>query len=57
MSRHLPLRDAARPNAENVNALIRRLMGMPASRKRTAEYERLLALWAEATADEFERAA
>lgn len=57
MSRHLPIRDAARPNAEKVNATIRRLMGKPASRKRTAEYERLLALWAEAQDGDFERAA
>lgn len=48
MSRYLPIRDAARPNAEKINSLIRRLMGKPASRKRTAEYERLLTLWAEA---------
>jgi hypothetical protein len=34
-----------------VNAAIRRLMEAPASRERTEEYVRLLALWTEATGD------
>ncbi|MFD5570503.1 hypothetical protein [Streptomyces cadmiisoli] len=46
-----------RPVPEQVNARIRHLMSKPASRNRTAEYARLLALWAEATRDSFESAA
>ena len=38
-----------RPDADEVNALIRRLMDEPADQRRAQEYERLLALWAEAT--------
>ncbi|MGV9913381.1 hypothetical protein [Streptomyces tendae] len=57
MPRPVPIRDASHPDAQKINSLIRRLMGKPASRKRTAEYERLLTLWAAATRDEFEPAA
>lgn len=58
MSRHFPFRHDACSNAQTINRRIRRLMGTPTSRKRTAEYERLLVLWAQATqGDEFEKAA
>ncbi|MFG2682514.1 hypothetical protein [Streptomyces sp. NPDC048392] len=57
MPRPIPIRDTSRPDAQKINALIRLLMGKPASRSRTTEYERLLALWAEATRGDFERAA
>lgn len=43
--------------ALEINNGIRRLMAGPAGRKRTADYERLLALWAEATRDDVEPAA
>lgn len=42
--------DAARCTADVVNSRIRRLMSRPSSAARTAEYVRLLALWADATA-------
>jgi hypothetical protein len=45
------------PALDEINNRIRRLMNGPAGRKRTAEYERLLSLWAEATRDDVERAA
>jgi hypothetical protein len=48
MSRRDPLRDPARPTADRINCLIRRLMGKPASRERTDEWQRLIVLWAEA---------
>jgi hypothetical protein len=58
MSRPFLFRHDARSNAQKINRRIRRLMSTPASRKRTAEYERLLVLWAQATTeDEFEQAA
>ncbi|MEU1252668.1 hypothetical protein ACWHLZ_01725 [Streptomyces chartreusis] len=40
------------PALDQVNRLIRRLMGKPASRTRTAEYERLLVRWAEVFKDD-----
>lgn len=45
------------PALDEINNRIRRLMNGPAGRKRTAEYGRLLALWAEATRDDVEPAA
>ncbi|MEU6594794.1 hypothetical protein ABZ923_37300 [Streptomyces sp. NPDC046881] len=42
----------APPVRDQVNQLIRRLMNKPADKKRTAEYERLLVLWSEATQPE-----
>jgi hypothetical protein len=46
------------PVRDQVNKLIRRLMGKPAGKQRTAEYERLLVLWSEATQqDDVEKAA
>ncbi|GHD72656.1 hypothetical protein GCM10010317_083340 [Streptomyces mirabilis] len=45
------------PARDEINNRIRRLMAGPAGRKRTADFERLLALWAEATRDDVEPAA
>ncbi|GAA2621322.1 hypothetical protein [Streptomyces vastus] len=45
------------PAPNEINNSIRQLMDEPAGRKRTAEYERLLALWTEATRDDVEPAA
>jgi len=53
MSRHDRLRD----HAQRINARIRRLMAGPATRQRTAEYERLLIQWEEATRGDVDRAA
>ncbi|MER5699247.1 hypothetical protein [Streptomyces mirabilis] len=50
--------DGRAPHAlVEVNDRIRHLMTKPATTARAEEYRELLSLWAEATADEFERAA
>lgn len=46
-----------RPEAEHVNARIRRLMAEPATRSRAARYALLLTEWAEATRDDYQEAA
>lgn len=48
MPRYLPTRDGLRPDADRINSLIRRLMGKPVSRARTAEWQRLMVAWSEA---------
>ncbi|MEU1852957.1 hypothetical protein ABZ499_27745 [Streptomyces sp. NPDC019990] len=49
MPRQSPTCDDARQDAALINQLIRRLMRKPASRSRTAEWQRLIVLWSEAT--------
>ncbi|CAL9539236.1 hypothetical protein [Streptomyces sp. enrichment culture] len=46
-----------RPTRDELNEAFRRLMGTPAGTERTAEWTRLLTLWAEVTRDDVEPAA
>jgi hypothetical protein len=40
------------PALDQINKLIRRLMRNPAGKKRAADYERLLVLWAEVSRED-----
>ncbi|MFM9590684.1 hypothetical protein ACKI16_29280 [Streptomyces scabiei] len=51
MPPHGPRSGRPRPEAEDVNARIRRLMDEPATESRTARYALLLAEWAAVTRD------